>query len=1245
MRRMMVLGGRSMCTGSCMTPPPAFKITISLVPPIICSGGSFIYTAALTLTSWLDSLVIEDYIKYEDVKVDYKAHTLPLTWIEAMQKCKSEKAKLAMPKNQKEVDILKSIFEKKLKSVVSGVSSNDYIFLGFHDQFTEGEYINEKGYSIEKHFYNTWSSGEPNNGGGKENCGSLSYSSGKLNDLPCAYIETFICQRDDHSEINDLRDSAHGYTLEPISKKRFKFVTGQRTWPEARTMCREEGSQLAVIESMNEKDLLLKMFTDAKTVGNIPADSQGYLGYHDIFKEGSFFTVEGKDMTPSEYVKWGSGQPDNSGGQENCVSMFATGEINDLSCLSKQPYFCQISANLVMPPTEDYVKYEDVKVDYKAHTLPLTWVEAMQKCKSEKAKLAMPKNQKEVDILKSIFEKKLKSVVSGVTATDYIFLGFHDQFTEGEYINEKGYSIGKHYYNTWSSGEPNNGAGNENCGSLSYSSGKLNDLSCAHIETFICQRDDLPEINDLTDSAHGYTLEPISKKRFKFVAEQRTWPEARTMCCEEGGQLAVIESMNEKDLLLKMFTDAKTAGNISVGSQAYLGYHDIFKEGSFFSVDGKDLTLNEHVKWGSGQPDNSGGQENCVSMLASGEINDLPCLNKQPYFCQITANFVLPIEPITPIKPNISCQSCILTEADWDYIYFPKLDVSFKFYGDAQSWINAKSTCRSENATLAMPQNEKEVNVLKLIFDKHRASALKHVKYHDYTFLGFHDLFEEGNFVSEIGNNIEYFYNVWEHNQPDNAGSGENCVALHREGKLNDIDCNTPTAFICQKRYITETPKTVYQYSEDLKKSYKLHTKPKLWKHAHSVCLSENGHLAIVENGKQRDYLVKMMDDVKDRMKAIHVDYALLGFHDMFYENLFVKVTGENFDNTKLDWVNEFGPRIGNDHCGAISSSGTLSVYSCDEPSVFFCEKSDFDDVCYTRKCLGTEGDPDYEIAYEYDNELDIYYKFYAKARNWNHARRLCRAQNGTLAMPKKESEVQALLNILNNNSKAKIYNEMHLGFHDMFSEGEYVSLRGESLQYFYHLWDVNQPDNNGNSENCIALNRNGKIGDISCNTETVFVCQWRNNPELSDRSSSFFNVDKGYQFVEHLNHGYKLHMNPCTWPVARQICVAEGGQLAMIKSPKEKDFVMKIINTFGNRVLYIKHPDNVLLGFHDLFEKNQLSWVIGEDMENSEYGIDTLISGNGNCGSMTVLGNFEHFSCSEPSVFICEVSNWQWLS
>lgn len=86
-----------------------------------------------------------------------------------------------------------------------------------------------------------------------------------------------------------------------------------------------------------------------------------------------------------------------------------------------------------------------------------------------------------------------------------------------------------------------------------------------------------------------------------------------------------------------------------------------------------------------------------------------------------------------------------------DYTYFPNLDVSYKFHEDSQSWVKAKSTCRFENANLAMPQNEEEIKVLNLVFDKHRASEFKYLKYHDYAFLGFHDIYEEGKFVSEIG--------------------------------------------------------------------------------------------------------------------------------------------------------------------------------------------------------------------------------------------------------------------------------------------------------------------------------------------------------------------------------------------------------------------------------------------------------------------------------------------------------------
>lgn len=64
----------------------------------------------------------------------------------------------------------------------------------------------------------------------------------------------------------------------------------------------------------------------------------------------------------------------------------------------------------------------------------------MLQCYSENATLAMPKNENEANVLKKIFEQFPKSTLAGVTHPDYFLLGFHDAFSEGEFLTDEGIS-------------------------------------------------------------------------------------------------------------------------------------------------------------------------------------------------------------------------------------------------------------------------------------------------------------------------------------------------------------------------------------------------------------------------------------------------------------------------------------------------------------------------------------------------------------------------------------------------------------------------------------------------------------------------------------------------------------------------------------------------------------------------------------------------------------------------------------
>lgn len=70
--------------------------------------------------------------------------------------------------------------------------------------------------------------------------------------------------------------------------------------------------------------------------------------------------------------------------------------------------------------------------------------------------------------------------------------------------------------------------------------------------------------------------------------------------------------------------------------------------------------------------------------------------------------------------------------------------------------------------------------------------------------LGIHDLYEEGDWVTVTGEPLESTgYTGWtlkfKNSQPDNAGGNENCATLIVEGGMNDVNCNSWNfTFFCE---------------------------------------------------------------------------------------------------------------------------------------------------------------------------------------------------------------------------------------------------------------------------------------------------------------------------------------------------------------------------------------------------------------------------------------------------------------
>lgn len=67
------------------------------------------------------------------------------------------------------------------------------------------------------------------------------------------------------------------------------------------------------------------------------------------------------------------------------------------------------------------------------------------------------------------------------------------------------------------------------------------------------------------------------------------------------------------------------------------------------------------------------------------------------------------------------------------------------------------------------------------------------------TWLGVHDLFEEGEWVTLTGETLKAAgYDVWEKDEPNNTDDNEHCGILVNSGEMNDIPCDRMLPFFCE---------------------------------------------------------------------------------------------------------------------------------------------------------------------------------------------------------------------------------------------------------------------------------------------------------------------------------------------------------------------------------------------------------------------------------------------------------------
>nr|CAD7394737.1 unnamed protein product [Timema cristinae] len=290
----------------------------------------------------------------------------------------------------------------------------------------------------------------------------------------------------------------------------------------------------------------------------------------------SHFTLTSQPLTSVGYAEWMPNEPNDASGNEDCVHIYKIKlQLNDVSCDTKLPF---IWLNR-----------------YKVHVTAKTWEEARKVCIAEKAHLVIINSEAEAKAVLKIWQEYPFPKLNPL----FIFLGFNDIKGEGKYVSRwrtqgswpgrkvnpmtAGVNL-KHSAGSTTSVEQDSGPWEVDVEQTSSRCGAEEEIVLAALV-----KAPPPRAGPGYETVHGLGY-------YKLHTELNTWEEARRVCAEEGAHLAVINSKVEMDVILNIWSRHPKIMDSYLNSYAHVGFHDLYTEGNYLTVLGKnDLILSFRI--------------------------------------------------------------------------------------------------------------------------------------------------------------------------------------------------------------------------------------------------------------------------------------------------------------------------------------------------------------------------------------------------------------------------------------------------------------------------------------------------------------------------------------------------------------------------------------------------------------------------------------------------------------------------
>ncbi|KAI4896350.1 hypothetical protein NFI96_021815 [Prochilodus magdalenae] len=907
---------------------------------------------------------------------------------------------------------------------------------------------------------------------------------------------------------------------------RYVFVNESKTWTEAQNYCRQNYTDLATINTMEEMKKLNATLKDKPSSSVwIGLVRQGIGEWLWSLVDGGFYS-EG-----DTYLTWDSGEPNNVSGKEFCVAMKNDKETwFDDGCDKTYTSVCYDENKT---NTERYVFINETK----------SWYEAQSYCRDQHTDLVRVRNQTE--------NQQVFNLTQSHSAS-HIWIGlFNDSWTWSDQSNSS--------FRYWKSGPDHYGQGAE-CAAVSITEkGQWDNENCSNQLPFICHQNKLI-----------------------LIQQNLTWSEALWYCREKHLNLVSVHSEEIQLWVMEVAQKAST-------EHVWLGLRHTCTLGFWFWVSGESICYQNWVPGnGTGGEEcgsvertgavQSGGEQQWVSLPENQKLNFICTTYEEMYQKGASIIFIFSavcgVSAYVPHRYHFVSESKTWTEAqnycrqtytdlatintrrEMEYAYVSLIkkatgfvwiglkrgtgewqwsltgggsyrkgytylnwsdgepnnanhnkacvvmkkdngtwndescdttypfvcyhenktnNETYIFINEMKKWSDAQTHCRKQYTDLASVRN---------LTENQQIWALARSSISDSFWIG---LFNDSWMWADQSDSS---FRYWTDNQPDNQENSENCsiVSMADQGRWHDENCEKLHPFICHESEsflclispsVCSTVGQCVKILECLNYPLIIFLLPPdqliliqqnlTWREALRYCREK--HVDLVSVHSKEIQLWAM--EVAQKASTKHV---WLGLRHTCAQSLWYWVSG--FSMCYQNWAP--GNGTGGEDCWSVERTGAVQSGG-EQQWVSLPENQKLNFICTT-----------YEAVCGVSAHVPHQYVFVSESKTWTEAQNYCRQTYTDLATINTMEEMKKLNASLKDKPSSSVWIGLSRGGTGKWlwslADGGFYSEGGA-----YRNWDSGEP-NNANAVNgkefCVAMKNDiGTWFDDGCDVLYTFVC------------------------------------------------------------------------------------------------------------------------------------------------------------